>query len=1164
MTNGTVAQQVVEDIAHGGKELGEALMVEVLKQKHGFLEFLRDKKKWVEKLEKILEDEVYILGTLVKQLTEEKNLPIKMKFFLLKVLGSEKIKEIEVKWADISSKKLIKPIIDFIGDDLLSFVHAWLMNQPFSREVQAACYKSHTKSWTTSFPTRPPAMPVMVDHTEVSYGDAVRSWLYSSNGPNMYGLLQPGQTPNNIVRKSHVNNPVSCFLAGTAVLLSNSNTVPIEELKENDQLLCRNGELGIVSSEKVLVKLEKTTAIYGINDMEPFFTAGHPFWTQDGWRAINPHLAMEENHWLEVGQLTEGDHVKKVRKVEDEGHVEYEWVQINSFTLKDYPAGTYVYGVHTREGPRSYHANGFLVCLNYPEITGHSIIDRMSNLSSDEKNKFQSHMKDLEPILTKVLGIGPANAMKSITQKYIEEKIGKQVKTSRENIPFKDITLPHLQLHYQAGGTELGSYKMPTKMSVVRGHLFLNDTHVEDAHISNDSKITWNRKNADGKWEHGSVKLHGSGHQGHGFIALTSSRNDTKSELSANFIAAANVNKYKCYKSSEPSKAGKQTTTKWDDFGELEMGVDCSSGTCNTVGKILIPPMDTLDDLGHHVVFAVDSKQHLSVDVVVPVEYLSLLGYTKLSGTFSMDFATFSGTCISYDATKADFQGETFAWKGIVEKDLKTEALLATARNASLKNEHKLHTRLTQSVDSVAGVPQGDTVDGLSPMAETMTLLTDDHLSVDELFMITPPDPQSVHELTFSLLQEGMKYEMDSTLREEILGVVKPNLDGEMISVSNKYKDFLGNKFANAYLMNGLARSDHYKDKITEEQQNQLLYFWAGDGKGCLAQDADYNKANNDVSRIAYIKSCPEVSKYVTSNEGGTYWAKKLYNKLTQTVVLNGLALTAEVSQTMTIIQKQSMVLFCLAPSEDYGAKFYKKIMITRLNEMTSYFNGDKNDDKLMTSIITDSMHQLILKILTGTDETTKEVAANLAKQLNDAAKELNVDMTKTNEEIADEMMGHFEDMISEVITLYQLKSGTAWKKLAESVKQWQLQNPIKSGIFTFFSVAICSALWICSIYFTVKSFMDWKDLKPEQKVALIADSVDIVIRTIAGIPDLINNFKTTCQNGKVAFKFIKNKIAAGNSPEAVEQMESLLDRNVELVESKFTLFIFFNDAING
>lgn len=1145
--------------------MGEGLLVEALKKQHGFQQYLNDKKEWVAKLEAILNDVVYIEGTLVKQLSEESILAVKMKLFLLKVLGSNKVEEITKAWVKASSQKLMQSVEDFVNkDSLLLLVNGWLMSQPFSKEVISACVKSHTKSWTSVEPYSP---GLSIDHTETSYGDSVRSWLNSSNGPAKYSLLS-GREPDNIVKRTHVNNPAGCFLGSASVLLSDSKSVAIENLKEGDKIFGINGGIGVVSSEKVALELDSVTPLFGFNEEEPFFTSSHPFWTQDGWRAVNPHLAKLDNHWLKVGQLTEGDYVRRVKGVKD-GKIDYEWLKISAIHFKDFPAGTKVYGVHTREGPRSYHANGYLVCQNYPEITCQNAVDRMSSLSSEEKKTLQKHMDEMEPMLKKVLGPGPSNAMTSLTKRYLTEKMKNDNKARKDRVPLKEMSLPHVNLTYHAGDTKLGSYSMPKKMSLVRGHLFLDEIHVPAAQVTNDNNVTWTRSVPDGKWEHGSVKLHGNRIQGNGFVALTNNQHDTKSVVSASVTATAHVNTYKCYKSVEASTGASQTTAKWTDYGELSMGVDCSSGTCKTVGKVRIPPMDTLDDLGHHVVFTVDAKQQLLVNVVVPSDFWSYFGCTRLSGTFSMDFETFTGTCVSYDENKPTLQGETYFWKGVIEKNLSANTMLESARNISLKSPiHAdpvplLTTPRYQLLDAVDGSSTTDSESTVAPMANTMATMATQSLSVDELYMITPPDSQTVHELTFNLLQEGMKYDMDNTLREKILGVVKPDLSGDMAAVANSYKTFLGDTFANAYMMNALSQSDTYKDKITDEQRNQLLYFWSGNDKDSLAQNADYNKANNDVSRVAYIQSCPEVEKYISSSQGGPYWAKKLYDKLTETEVLNGLALAAEVSETMSIIQKQSMVLFCLSPKEDYGARFYKKVMMTRLNETSTYFRGERGNTVLMKEIFTDSIHQLIVSVLAGGDATTREVTANLRKDLVEAANEMNVEITADSEETANDMLAHMEEFISGVINLFALQSGTAWEALAKSVSKWQERNPIKAGILKFSSVAICSALWITSIYFTVKTFMQWDSLTVEQKVALIADSVDMFVRTIAGIPDMIANFKTSCKNGKLGFKLIKDKIKAQNKPEAANEMEEVVEKNVEKIDGEPFKLVLPNSFIS-
>ena len=1138
--------------------MGDALLVEVLKRKHGFQKYLNDKKDWVEKLEKILEDEIYIVGTIVKQLSENASLPVKMKLFLLSVLGSHKLNEIQTKWVAFSNQNVMKSVESFVHEEnRLSLFSSWLINQPFSSSVADACFKSHINSWTANHPLMSQdTAPVAQDHTVISYGDAVRSWLYSKQGPRQYGLLLSGQSPDNILIRPHEECAAGCFLGDTLVLLSNSKSVAIEMLKENDKVLGRDGAVGIVSSERVMHAFENNTAIFGFNESDPFFTSGHPFWTQDGWRAVNPHIAKSKRHWLDVGQLTEGDYVRKVKSVEN-GQIDYAWEKIESIHFKDYPAGTKVFGVDTIDGPKTYHANGYLVYMNYREMTCKEDAEGAEGFALGEKRSLPRHMDELEPVLKKILGDDPVSAVKSITRDYLGNKMTKEKKPSKNKVAGKDFSLPHINLQYQGSKTTHGTYSMPKKLSVVRGHVFLDEEHVPDAQISDDNKISWTRTVTDGKSEHGSVKIHGNLSQGHGFVALTKSTNDTKSELSASVVATAHVNKYKCYRSSEEQTTSTQTFTNWIDFGELEMGVDCSSGSCKTVGTICIPPMDTLDSLGDHVIFGVDANQQLTVSVPIPTDYWSYLGYTKLSGTFSMDFASFTGTCVTYDATKADLQGATYAWKGTIEKNLVTEAMLATARNNSLSSNIHAVSQPPQYVsdsvsgDAVDGSPQADVVSSAAPMAMTLSTITDQQLSVDELYMITPPDPEAIHELTFSLLQQGMKYEMDSDLREKILGVVKPDISGEFASVANTYKSFLGQDFANAYLMNGLAQSESYKEKITDEQRNKLLYYWVGSDTGCLACDPDYNNVNDEFSRIAYLQSCPDVEKYVKSSEGGEYWAEKLYAKLTESSVLNGLALAAEVTQTMTIIQKQSMVLYCLAPSKDYGPQFYKKVLVTRLNEMTSYFDGSKSTAEEMKEIFSDVMHQLVLSILSGGDPTTKELTENLNTQLIAAAKELNQEMIQTNDQIANDVSAHFANFISEVINLYVAKSGQAWDKLVSSIKEWQESNPVKSAVATFFGVAMCSTLWISGIYFTIKTFMDWKNLEPEQKVQLIADSVDIALRTFSGIPDFIENFKTSCKNGKIGFNFIKDKLTARKQPEVAQVMEEKIDKNVEQIESK-------------
>jgi len=99
------------------------------------------------------------------------------------------------------------------------------------------------------------------------------------------------------------------------------------------------------------------------DDDEPFFTPGHVFHTATGLRAVEPKVAMSENPWISVGRLGVGHVLYRLAK---DGK-SYENIEIKKLRVAETQVQE-VYGVHLREGRRSYHANGYLVAVNYPEV----------------------------------------------------------------------------------------------------------------------------------------------------------------------------------------------------------------------------------------------------------------------------------------------------------------------------------------------------------------------------------------------------------------------------------------------------------------------------------------------------------------------------------------------------------------------------------------------------------------------------------------------------------------------------------------------------------------------------------------------------------------------------------------------------------------------------
>ncbi|KAF9767549.1 hypothetical protein IL306_015278 [Fusarium sp. DS 682] len=186
---------------------------------------------------------------------------------------------------------------------------------------------------------------------------------------------------------------IGSFVPGTMVEVQ-GYTKAIEHLYENDQVLTRAGEspqYGLRSDE--VVECPAPRVLYGFNDERPFFTPAQPFVTTTGIRAIDPNAALRANPWLEVGRLMPGHVVLRL----DASKTNYERVAIRNIQANQSEGGN-VYGLHLREGLRSFHANGYLVSLNYPEITAVSMAKQLRGMHPDAKAEMIENFKELKPL----------------------------------------------------------------------------------------------------------------------------------------------------------------------------------------------------------------------------------------------------------------------------------------------------------------------------------------------------------------------------------------------------------------------------------------------------------------------------------------------------------------------------------------------------------------------------------------------------------------------------------------------------------------------------------------------------------------------------------------------------------------------------------------------
>ncbi len=110
-----------------------------------------------------------------------------------------------------------------------------------------------------------------------------------------------GGTPN----VCGCNTCGGCFTAGTLIAMADGTSKPIEQVTVGDRVLGRRGRVNRVLGIDRLVLGERP--LFALNDGPAFVTAGHPFLTEDGWKAIDPAATAVSGSRLRVGRLTLGD-----------------------------------------------------------------------------------------------------------------------------------------------------------------------------------------------------------------------------------------------------------------------------------------------------------------------------------------------------------------------------------------------------------------------------------------------------------------------------------------------------------------------------------------------------------------------------------------------------------------------------------------------------------------------------------------------------------------------------------------------------------------------------------------------------------------------------------------------------------------------------------------
>ena len=87
--------------------------------------------------------------------------------------------------------------------------------------------------------------------------------------------------------------------------MADGTSRPIEHILVGDLVLGNAGRVNRVT--EVLLPILGHRPLYSLNESKFFVTSGHPFMTEEGWKAIDPAATPAQLSELHVGRLAIGD-----------------------------------------------------------------------------------------------------------------------------------------------------------------------------------------------------------------------------------------------------------------------------------------------------------------------------------------------------------------------------------------------------------------------------------------------------------------------------------------------------------------------------------------------------------------------------------------------------------------------------------------------------------------------------------------------------------------------------------------------------------------------------------------------------------------------------------------------------------------------------------------
>eukprot|EP00928_Gymnodinium_smaydae_P044103 TRINITY_DN29441_c0_g1_i1.p1 TRINITY_DN29441_c0_g1~~TRINITY_DN29441_c0_g1_i1.p1 ORF type:complete len:1341 (-),score=173.30 TRINITY_DN29441_c0_g1_i1:107-3904(-) len=713
------------------------------------------------------------------------------------------------------------------------------------------------------------------------YGTEVQNWLNDHRNSTLSKVTGIGDWHNTQVieeSRPHGGGGGSCFIAGTKVLCLDVTGMqliekPIEGIKPGDHVVSEHGVISTVSDEMVHLPCARVTTIgfefYDGERQRTFASEGHPFWTSNaGWCAVDEAAATSENGFMQVSTLCPGQHVYRVSvsksKISSPFSITLEYESKRIRTITKTTSSVKLYGLHFRSGARSYHADSFLVALNYPEITYSRIMHGMARLLEHEKKEARQQVKTLSGLLAKGTQCPAIGG--------VFKQGGHVIRAAHSHNAAKALTKAHcMQGEYTLSGTH-GRHVL----RVHGGHVTLHDAGAEAKACS----------------------------AGRGIRHWTDAHHFEAGRIASETHYARDGTLFA--KFNDPPTVLRMNTLRPDRCSSALMQIESAGGTKSLEALHATPSANVYDVFmdvhGTQKLFAtltMDGSNNITLTPTdhaswrtdghptvsgMPLQLMALFAvpvewqFYGLTATFADDFQTFAG----------ELKGRS--GEGQTDQKVKTCPIYGKMHRARPAPDALIKspgTLSSQPLAAAACLPAWAAE--LHVSAERGLTLGDTPMSAELLFRLPLPNPSELYT-------DVMKDFMDSAY------AVFPEDQAELLQISDLIKgkqvpDYLKdvvNKDANKNMLVSIITAQCCPKLYSESTRDQwkpvgdheldikqrVHYYLQGAAKNCLSTLPAFTEVYNAIVDNKYTKHMPGIVPYLQGLGGKSpeAWAQALYD----------------------------------------------------------------------------------------------------------------------------------------------------------------------------------------------------------------------------------------------------------------------------------------------